>query len=70
MAEPSVPDRTSSEGGRQGQPVTKSAALGGWKETVMRYVRTFVLVLLLALGAATGARAFGPSVVPSGVASR
>ncbi len=36
----------------------------------MRYVRTFVLVLLLVLGAVTGAQALGPHAVPNGVASR
>ncbi len=36
----------------------------------MRYVRTLVLVLLLFLGAGTGAEAFGPHVVPHGFTSR
>ncbi len=36
----------------------------------MRYTRTLVLVILLVLGAAAGAQALGPTLVPHGVASR
>jgi hypothetical protein len=36
----------------------------------MRHLRTFVLVLLLALAAATAAQATGPIYSPNGVAAR
>ena len=49
--------------------MTKSAASVGRKETVMRYVRTLVVLLLLVLGLAAGARASGPVLVPSGLES-